>query len=198
MEKVVEVLKKGGVAIFPTDTVYGIGTIPLKNSLKKIYDIKKRDFSKKIIALISNFESIREIIDESDENYRKILPVLEKYWPGDLTVIFNGNKELLKKFDDSMDTIGLRIPKNKIALEIIEKSGGIILTSSANLSGEQSVTNIKDININVIERVDIYIEANEKLTGIPSTIIKYENGEITLVREGNIKIKEILKIMKGE
>lgn len=199
IEEVIEVLKKGGVAIFPTDTVYGIGTLPYKKNVKRLYEIKKRDFSKKIIALVSDFEKVLEIIEEKQENIKKILKITEKYWPGQLTIVFKCNKKFTEKFDEDMDTIGVRIPKNKIALEIIKGLNGILLTTSANLSGEEAVTEVENINEQVLKEVDIIIEEKEKkeLNGKPSTIIKYENGVITLIREGNISFEKLQQLMKG-
>ena len=138
--KAIEILKKGGVVIFPTDTVYGIGTLPKKKSVEKIYKIKHRDFSKKIIALVSDVEKIQAMIDETPQNLKKIRKIIDKFWPGELTIIFNANKDFTKNFDENLDTIGIRIPKNKIALELIKNAGGIILTTSANLSGEPATT----------------------------------------------------------
>ena len=133
--EIIKKIKNGGIVVFPTDTVYGIGAIPEKESLNKIYKIKHRDFSKKIIALISNNDVLKSIIDEREEDLSKIQKILQFYWPGELTVIFKANKEFINKFDETMETIGVRIPKSKIALELIEKVGGVLLTSSANLSG---------------------------------------------------------------
>lgn len=193
--EIIKKIKNGGVVVFPTDTVYGIGAIPEKESLNKIYKIKHRDFSKKIIALISNNDVLKSIIDEREEDLSKIQKILQFYWPGELTVIFKANKEFINKFDETMETIGVRIPKSKIALELIEKVGGILLTSSANLSGGKTVINMEDIDTAIINEVGIIIESEENLTGIPSTIIKYENGEFSLLREGNIKFENILKLI---
>lgn len=193
--EIIKKIKNGGVVVFPTDTVYGIGAIPEKESLNKIYKIKHRDFSKKIIALISNNDVLKSIIDEREEDLSKIQKILQFYWPGELTVIFKANKEFINKFDETMETIGVRIPKSKIALELIEKVGGVLLTSSANLSGGKTVINMEDIDTAIINEVGIIIESEENLTGIPSTIIKYENGEFSLLREGNIKFENILKLI---
>lgn len=193
--EIIKKIKNGGIVVFPTDTVYGIGAIPEKESLNKIYKIKHRDFSKKIIALISNNDVLKSIIDEREEDLSKIQKILQFYWPGELTVIFKANKEFINKFDETMETIGVRIPKSKIALELIEKVGGVLLTSSANLSGGKTVINMEDIDTAIINEVGIIIESEENLTGIPSTIIKYEEGKISLLREGNIKFENILKLI---
>lgn len=194
IKKAVYILKNEGVALFPTDTVYGIGSLPEQKAVQKIYKIKKRDFSKKIIALISNRDILSELINETEENIQKISKILDKYWPGELTVVFSANESFTQKFDKNMKTIGVRIPKNKIALEIIKNSGGILLTTSANISGESAVTEIENLSEELLKNVDIIIP-NEKseLTGKPSTIVKYENGKLALLREGNVSFKEIMK-----
>ena len=193
IQNAVNILKKGGVAIFPTDTAYGIGTLPKKEYMEKNYKIKKRDFSKKIIALISDKNKLAELINETDENIKKIENILKKYWPGELTVVFRANQNFTKHFDKNMETIGIRIPKNETALEIIKKSGGVLLTTSANISGENAVTKVEKLSEELIKNADIII-SNEKvkLTGKPSTIVKYEDGKLTLLREGNIAFDEII------
>ncbi|BBM53424.1 Sua5/YciO/YrdC/YwlC family protein [Leptotrichia trevisanii] len=197
IQDTVNILKNGGVAIFPTDTVYGIGTLPEKKYVEKIYKIKKRDFSKKIIALISDKKILPELINETDKNIKKIENILEKYWPGELTVIFQVNQNFTKNFDESMKTIGIRIPKNKTALEIIKNAGGVLLTTSANISGENAVTKVEKLSEKLLKNVDIVVpNKNSELTGKPSTIVKYENGELSLLREGNISFEEIMENFK--
>ena len=197
IQDTVNILKNGGVAIFPTDTVYGIGTLPEKKYVEKIYKIKKRDFSKKIIALISDKKILPELINETDKNIKKIENILEKYWPGELTVIFQANQNFTKNFDESMKTIGIRIPKNKTALKIIKNAGGVLLTTSANISGENAVTKVETLSKELLKNVDIVVpNKNSELTGKPSTIVKYENGELSLLREGNISFEEIMENFK--
>ena len=187
IEKAIKILRNGGVAVFPTDTVYGIGSLPEKKAVEKIYKIKKRDFK----------EILKDLVNETEENMEKISKILNEYWPGELTVIFRANCNFTRKFDENMETVGIRIPKNKIALEIIKESGGILLTSSANISGESSVKKIEDLSEELLKNVDIVIPNEEsELTGKPSTIVKFENGEITLLREGNILFEEIVKKLK--
>ena len=166
IEKAVEILKNGGVAVFPTDTVYGIGSLPEKESVEKIYKIKKRDFSKKIIALINDRKILKDLVNETEEDMKKFSKIFDECWPGELTVIFRANCDFTKKFDEKMKTIGIRIPKNKIALEIIEKSGGVVLTTSANISGESAVKRIEDLSKELIKNVDIiYLLDKGKIIG---------------------------------
>ena len=85
IEKAIKILKNGGVAVFPTDTVYGIGSLPKKEDVKKIYKIKKRDISKKIIALISDKKILKDLINETEENMEKISKILNN----DFLVLFH-------------------------------------------------------------------------------------------------------------
>ena len=125
----------------------------------------------------------------------EIFKVLQKFWPGELTIVFNAKRDFVDIFDDEMETIGIRIPKNETALEIIKNVGGIVLTTSANISGENGVSDIKDINEELLKKVDFVIKEEHELTGVPSTIIKYEGGKISLLREGRITLDDIEKLI---
>ena len=197
VNEIADIIKRGGIVIFPTDTVYGIGVLPEKKPVERLYEIKKRDPSKKMIALIDNLDTVREIVDETEENMKRIGKVLDTFWPGELTVIFKANKKFTEKFDENMDTVGIRIPENETALKIIKAAGGIVLTTSANISGGEAVNKFEDINEKLLSNVDGVVKDTSVLTGVPSTIIKYEKGKITLLRKGNIEIEKIKKLMKG-
>lgn len=218
IDNAVKLLKKGGVVIFPTDTVYGLGAIPKKESIKKIYDIKRRSEEKKIIALVSSKETGLKLLSDKLLNNKmereKIERIMDKFFPGDLTIICNANKEFTNKIDKNMETIGIRVPNNDIALKIIESAGGIVMTTSANISGGVSPIFFDEIDKEIIENVDYYVkneneyylesdylpsdeEVEIKKICIkrkkPSTIISLIDGKIELLREGNILFDEILK-----
>ncbi|MCP1223673.1 L-threonylcarbamoyladenylate synthase [Sebaldella sp. S0638] len=188
---IINCLKKNGIAIFPTDTVYGIGAVYNNpEGINRIFDIKHRDRSKPIIALISDIKYLGELVDLENENLENILEITGKYWPGELTVVFDRSKYNVAKDN----TIGVRIPGNKILLEIIESCGGIVFTTSANISGEKSPAKIEDISYDILEKTDYILDGGPILNGVPSTVIKYSGGEISILREGNIKTEEILKL----
>ena len=194
----VNFLKNWGVVVFPTDTVYGIWALPDEIAVEKLYQIKKRDYSKKIIALIDDRSRLAEIIDEKPDFLQKITPVLEKFWPWELTVIFRAKLDFTKKFDQWLSTIWVRIPRNQTALDIIRWAGGIVLTTSANISWEPSITSLEKLSPQIREEIDMEISDTSTLTGTPSTIILYEDWEIKLLREGNISLEEIRKVFDGQ
>lgn len=220
IKRSVEVLKKGGLVIFPTDTVYGLGVIPCKNSLQKIYSIKKRSPEKKIIALVSSKDKCIELLSDkilkNENELKKIYKIMEKFFPGDLTIICESNRKFTSQFDENMDTIGIRMPNNNTALKIIEGAGGIVFTTSANISGDISPVIFDDINCELIEKVDYVVKNNKseenkfkeindnidknishisqnKKVKKPSTIVSLVGGDLKILREGNISIDDILK-----
>lgn len=176
----------GELVIFPTDTVYGLGGIPTSSVLEKIYAVKKRDKSKKIIALISSIDMISKITNEKiDEN------ILKTFLPGALTIITKSNDRFNKLVGD---TIGIRMPNSKISLDIIKACGGILMTTSANISGEPSASSIDKISKTLLENVKNIFYTNTKLSGIPSTIVSFIDNKYELIREGEIKFIDILKV----
>ena len=206
IEEAVVVLKQNGVIIYPTDTVYGIGVLPNKESINRLYKIKKRDKSKRLIALISNPEIIYKIVDLTNElqvNVYKFKKIIAKYWHGDLTIVVKAREEILEIIEKSLGkiedgTIGVRIPNDPIALKIIEKAGGVVLTTSANFSGEEPVKEYEDLNKDLANQVDYVVHASRNGKGVPSTIIKILNGEITVIRKGNIGLDEIIEGIGSE
>lgn len=201
INRAVNALKRKGVIIYPTDTVYGIGVLPDRNAIEKLYKIKKRDKSKKLIALIADISVINEIMDSINE-LNSDVEILKKiasiYWPGDLTVVIKAKKEITKIIeindDESNDsTIGVRIPNNPVALEIIRQSGGIVLTTSANFAGENPAKEYEDLNKDLADQVDYVVHGSNGSSGIPSTIIKIFNNEISVIRDGNVHMEEIME-----
>lgn len=180
--------------IFPTDTVYGLGIKiskleDFKENIKKIYIAKQRESSKQIILLLSDIELIYNFI--SDDYNIRIKKIIDSFLPGDLTIIFNSNEYI--KNNTGYETIGIRIPNNNLIRKFIREIGGYIFTSSANLSGEKSPKYFSDISNELLKNVEIKLINDDIPKGVASTIIKYSNNKIELIREGSIaynKIKE--------
>ena len=126
-------LKNGKIAIFPTETVYGIGTSAFcAESVEKIYKIKKRPHEKPINVLVSNFDMIKLLAKDISPMEEKIM---KKFFPGPLTIILKKNDNVPDVVTSGGDTIGIRMPANDVALKLIEKAGVPLATTSANYSG---------------------------------------------------------------
>lgn len=181
-------MEKGDVIIFPTDTVYGIGCkIYDKKGLDKIFDLKKRPIDKKIPILIPDIVSINNIAKYSHRDLR----IMQKFWPGALTVILNTTKEFERLTGDK--TIALRIPDHYIALNILNKYGPL-RTTSANISGEEPTNDFKKIIEQFSNKVfDIVVDKNPSFSNKASTIIDLTENDIKIIRQGDITIKDILE-----
>ena len=187
IEKASQIINQGGIVIFPTDTVYGIGCNPYnKESVRKIYDIKSRDISKPFPVLVYSKE-IAEKIALFDEFTKKIV---ERHWPGPLTIILKLIDENLKKSLNVTDKIAVRIPNHKCTLELLKECNFLVGTS-ANISGHTSFTN-PDECFNNIQKYDVFVDGGIITSKSESTIIEIENEEIKIIREGSLSYDEIL------
>lgn len=188
IKKVVETLKNGGIAIIPTDTVYGFsGIVDFKsnkkfNSDEKIRRIKGRDEKKPFIQLISKPEDIYLFTDI------KIPENIYKLWPGALTVIVPLKKNNPLNLDYS--TVAFRCPGDEWLRKIIEKCGAPIYSTSVNRSGSPVLENYNDILEEFINEVDVIVEDGDKNGSLPSTLILLENEGYKILRQGSIIIKE--------
>ncbi|MFQ5782138.1 MAG: L-threonylcarbamoyladenylate synthase [Nitrosopumilus sp.] len=187
IEKASQIIDQGGIAIFPTDTVYGIGCNPYNiNSVRKIYEIKSRDISKPFPVLAYSKE-IAEQIAFFDEFSKKIA---ERFWPGPLTIILKLTDGNLKKSLNVVDKIAIRVPNHKCTLELLKQCNFLVGTS-ANISGHSSFTNPDDCFKN-LQEYDIFIDGGIIGNKAESTIIEIENEKIKILREGALSKEEIL------
>lgn len=186
-----KILKEGNVVVYPTDTVYGIGTIVEENALRKLFAAKKRDLNKPINVLISDIKMIYEVAEDISALELKII---KNFFPGPLTIILKKKKGIPDILTAGLDTVGVRMPDNEIALKLISLVNHPLATTSANISGKPSDTNIaaakKDLEAS---NVAMFIDGGESKIGIPSTIVKVQNNEIIILREGSISKEDILR-----
>ena len=187
IRKSVEIIENGGVIIFPTDTVYGIGCNPYNaNAVKKIYQIKSREKTKSLPVLASSIEIVKQItiIDEFTEK------IVKKYWPGPLTLILKLKDKNLKKSLNLEDKIAVRIPNSVCTLKLLNKCN-LIVGTSANVSGDSSFTNPQECMKNV-KNYDIFVDGGTITSKGESTIIEIENEKIHVIREGALKKEDIV------
>jgi L-threonylcarbamoyladenylate synthase len=189
IEKASQIINQGGIAIFPTDTVYGIGCNPYnRDAVKKIYEIKSRDISKPFPVLVYSKE-IAEKIAFFDEFTKKIV---EKFWPGTLTIILKLTDAELKKSLNVTDKIAVRVPNHKCTLELLKKCNFLVGTS-ANISGQSSFTNPDECFKN-IQKYDVFVDGGIITSKTESTIIEIENEKIKIIREGSLSYEEISEL----
>lgn len=187
IENISHVLLNGGIVIFPTETVYGIGASALsEKAINKVYKVKKRPLEKAVNIMVSDIEEIEKYAIIKNDLERKII---EKFMPGEITIILDKKDDFGKGFTEK-DTIGVRIPNSKIALEILREVKMPLIVTSANISNHPSITNPDDLDI-FSKSVDVIVDGGIIEKGIPSTIVRIDNDEICILREGKITKKQI-------
>ncbi len=184
-EKALEVFLTGGIVIFPTDTVMGIGCIMSDvKAIKKLYEIKKRPFEKPTSVLASNKLMAGSLINQKMD--KELKNIMKKYWPGALTIIVRASEIVPKEIMGYGNKVGIRIPKFQRLQKLISCLGCPIVASSANFSNDKTPLRFKDINKSLIEKVDFVIR-EDSLGLSASTVIEYlGSGKYKYIRKGDV------------
>lgn len=184
-----EIIKNRGIVVFPTETVYGIGVNSLdENAVKKLYNVKKRQLNKPISLLVNSIEMIEQVARNiTDLEYA----LMKEFFPGPLTIILKKKALVPNIVTANLETVGIRMPANEIALKLIEYTGVPIATSSANISGKPSEITLKDIMKDFDGQANYFIDGGQSEIGIASTIIQIVEGETKILRQGSIPKEQI-------
>lgn len=192
IEKITKLLNEGKIVITPTDTIYGImGDSTNEEVIKKIYKIKKRQLNKPLILLMDSYEMIKKYTKNIGDNEEKLI---KEFMPGLVTIILEKNDKVNNLITSNTNYVGVRIPNNKELLEIINKLDKPVISTSANISEEISITNIEQLDKEIKDNVDYIYDAGE-IINQSSTIVKFENDKLIILREGILtnKLKERFK-----
>ena len=196
LEVIKNELNNNGIIIYPTDTVYGVGaSIDSLKGLQKIYEAKERNFSSPLIALLSKVEYIEKIAIIDEEKKIIIEKLASEFWPGALTIILNKKENVPGIMVSNGETVGVRIPALKLAQDIIESVGGILPTTSANISGEKTPRSFEELSEKFKERVEVIVDGGKSPLGIESTILDLTKTLPKILREGAIKKETIEKVI---
>lgn len=177
MQEALDCLRKGGVILYPTDTIWGIGC-DARNSeaVKRIYNIKNRIDSKSMLVLVNNEKALENIIEDIPEITWDLLEVAAN----PLTIIYDKAFGIAKELIAKDGSVGVRISKESFSNELCKRLGAPIVSTSANISGEKSPSNFKEISDNIKNKVDyiVHYRQNEVSSHTPSNIIKLSKGGV--------------------
>jgi len=184
--KAVEILKKGGIIAYPTDTVYGIGCNAFNEvAVKKLLKLKGRNQDNPFSVAVSDIEMLKSIAFLSKENEK----IIKELLPGPFTFIFRKKSIILDLVTAKLNTIGIRIPDNDITLAIIKKAGFPIISTSANLKGKLPAIKPEQVDL----KVDFVVKGECKYKKV-STIVDLENKKIIREGKGGKKVKIVLNL----
>ena len=182
-----KILKEGGLVAFPTETVYGLAANLLNDkAIARLYKVKRRPRSKPFTVHIRDVAEIRKM---GCAISGKTKDIVNKFWPGPLTIILKSK---------SGKNIGFRMPDNEIALELIKKAGVPIVAPSANISGRRPPTSANEVLEQLNNKIDMVIDGGCAKVGVESTVLDLTGAEPRILREGAIKKRTIVKVMADE
>lgn len=195
LDEAANVINNGGLVLFPTETVYGIGANAFDDeAVKKIFVAKGRAQDNPLILHISDMEMLDKIAENISELEYKLM---ETFWPGPFTIILNKKKNIANQATCNGDTVGVRMPSNRIAYELIKRANVPIAAPSANISGRPSGTNIDDIIEELEDKVDYMINGGDADIGLESTVVRVIENEIVILRPGRITKEDLLKVAES-
>lgn len=181
------VLNKAGLVAFPTETCYGLAADPFnERALYTLFQVKNRSFKKPVLLLIDDLSLLETLVARIPEIY---LPLIERYWPGPLTLIFPARPELSPLLTGGTGTVGVRISPHPLARQLIQAFGRAITATSANLSGLPPACSAAEIRSQFGEKVDFVLDGGISCEQRCSTIVSTVDGKLHLVRAGVIDLE---------
>lgn len=188
-----EILRKGGLVAFPTETVYGLGGDGLNaGSSKKIYAAKGRPSDNPLIIHIADLESLEKIVKSVPPKARLLA---EKFWPGPLTMIFSKSSRVPYETTGGLESVAVRMPSHPVALAIIREGGGYIAAPSANTSGRPSPTRAEHVCEDLTGKIDMIVDGGAVGIGLESTIVDFTEEVPVILRPGYINQEMIQEVI---
>lgn len=187
------VVARGGCIGFKTDTFYGLGVDPLNSiAVTRLKEIKGRDDGKPILLLISDIEVLDRFIQERSEMFNSIV---EKFWPGPLTVIGFATSEVPVDITAGTGTVGVRLPDNEAVRALVRTCGGALTATSANPAGLPAATSAPEVYTYFGDQLDLIIDGGDVEVTEPSTVIDATKTPPIIIREGLIRKEDLLKLL---
>ena len=200
LERAVSVLKKGGVILYPTDTLYGLGIdVTIPEAVEKLYTIKGRSDKKPVSLMAGSIRQIEKITEIHSNGLKK---ALSKLFPGKITALIeNRLKERCAVFEYlqyPLEKIGFRIPENRFCNLLNERMENPVSTTSANISGRPDIVNVSDLPAVVRKQIDLIIDAGSAPDMRGSTIIDFTQTPYKIVRHGAVSESELNAMLKTD
>lgn len=185
-------LESGAPAVFPTDTVYGIGCVAFRiDGVKEIYSLKGREFTKPLPILIGDSSQLSLIVEEVLPEAKKLIDV---FWPGALTLVFK-TAPLIYSATRGKKTVAIRIPDHGLVKQLLDSVGLPLATTSANRSGQKSAKNFSEVKKFFNGKVPVLIDGGRCRWSLESTVVDVTHYPFTVLREGAIKKETIAEVL---
>jgi L-threonylcarbamoyladenylate synthase len=185
-----DVVRAGGVIVYPTETLYGLGADPKNpDAVRKLFTIKGRQADQPILLLI---KGANEVLDWAAGITPRAGVLMKKFWPGPLTLVFKAKPEVPAELTGGAGTIGLRVPGNELTRRLLAFLGTALTGTSANISGSRSPRTAQEAVEALGDMVDMVLDGGRTECCSPSTVVDVSTDEPKVIREGAIPLREIL------
>jgi L-threonylcarbamoyladenylate synthase len=192
IDSALQVLKNGGIVAFPTDTVYGLGSLAFDNpAIESIYTAKDRPIEKAIPILIGDLDDLNQVADDIPN---MALRFAARFWPGPLTCVVP-KKLILPPAISATHTVAVRIPDHPDARTLLRAAGAMAVTS-ANISGQPSPSTAQEVYDQLKGRIPLILDGGKTKGGIPSTLVDCTGDNPTILREGPISLSELMAALQ--
>ena len=189
-----EIVRNGGLVVYPTETVYGLGCDPFNiRAVKRVFQVKG-DRKKPLPILASSIEYVEKVAYLS-ENAKC---VATKFWPGPLTIVLCKKPSLPAIVTCNQDSVGVRVPRHDVALRLIQLSNGLLVGTSANKTGKKPPQTAEEAIEQIGKEVELILDGGPASFGVSSTVVDFTSAKPKLLREGPISLKEILAALSSE
>jgi L-threonylcarbamoyladenylate synthase len=189
------VLRDGGLVVFPTETVYGIGALAdSKFGAQEIFEVKVRPLDKPLPWLVESEDAL-DIYGVEVPEYAHLLA--RAYWPGPLSLVVKASDRVGRDFRAQDGTVALRSPKHEVVIELLQAAGGPIIATSANTSGNPAPGNFDEVEVRIIQAADLSLDGGETEHQTASTVVDCTGAEPVVLREGAISNADVAAAALG-
>ncbi len=193
VERAISCLRKGEIIAFPTETCFGLGVdIENEAAILKLFQIKNRSLAKPILVLINDIVQLDKFVTHVPKKYT---PLIKRFWPGPLTLIFPAKKHVSSLLTGNTGTIGVRLSSDSVSKALCRKFNKPVTATSANISGNFPAHTRDEVLKQFGSKISYILDCSEEMSvGERSTIVAERKGEIVIIREGVIPVSKILQI----
>lgn len=191
IERVLVYLEKGQVIAYPTETIYGLGADVLdRKAVKRIYDLKARDYGLPISILVADLAMLRQVVSEVTD---RALQLARRFWPGPLTILFPASEAIPKGLVTNTGKVGVRISSHPVAAAIVKSFGRPITTTSANLSGFPPSLSVRHVQKYFGDRLPCIVDGGDCEPSRGSTVVDIGEETMRIIREGAIPSDDVIR-----
>ncbi len=184
-----EIIRRGGIGVFPTETVYGLGADAFNPlAVARIFEVKRRPYFDPLIVHVASHDDLEKLVLEVPSNARSLM---DRFWPGPLTVVLLKKEEVPDIVTAGLPTVAVRMPKHPMALGLIERAGTPIAAPSANPFGYLSPTTAHHVEERMKAQIDFILDGGPCEVGLESTILSFSEAKPRLLRPGGVPLEEI-------